>query len=100
MLFISIFAVNNAYAQLPDFVGYGSFEELIKTIGTWLVTLSIPISIIVIIIAGVRMFTAGGNPQKFKQGMDMLKYAIIGLAVIFIGQGFVNLVVSVLRGGN
>ena len=82
--------------NLPNPIGVENFQDLINIIGKWIFNLAIPIAVIVIIYAGVLMLTAGGNPTKFQQGTKALWYAVIGLAVVLIGKGFVTLIQSIL----
>lgn len=77
-------------------IGIDNFEDLVNLIGVWIFNLSIPIAVIIIIYAGILMLTAGANPGQFKKGAEALKYAVIGLAIIFIGKGFVTLIQSIL----
>ncbi len=97
-----IFAIQKSLAATVDFtilnpIGINNFQDLINLIGVWIFNLSIPIAVIIIIYAGILMLTAGGNPGKFKKGAEALKYAVIGLAIIFIGKGFVTLIQSILN---
>lgn len=82
--------------KLPNPIGIDTFEELVNVIGVWIFNLAIPIAVIVIIYAGVIMLTAGGNPGRFQKGAKALWYAVLGLAVVFIGKGFVTLIESIL----
>lgn len=94
-LFLCLPSISNA-AVLDNPIGIDTFEELVDVIGTWIFNLAIPIAVIVIIYAGFLMLTAGGNPAKFKKGTEALKYAVIGIAVVLIGRGFVTLIESIL----
>lgn len=71
-------------------------RELVDAILTWLWWLSIPIAVIMIVYAGFIMMKSGGDPAKFKQGRKILLWAVIGLAVVFIGEGFIALIESIL----
>ena len=82
--------------EIQNPIGIDTFEELVNVIGRWIFNLAIPIAVIIIIYAGVLMLTAGGDPGRFKKGMEALKYAVIGLAVVLIGKGFVSLIQSIL----
>jgi hypothetical protein len=82
--------------NLPNPIGVESFQDLVNIIGKWIFNLAIPIAVIIIIYAGVLMLTAGGNPTKFKKGSMALWYAVLGLAVVLIGKGFVTLIQSIL----
>ena len=100
------FLVPSAFAQaptswtlsLPNLTGYTTFGQIINAITLWLFNISIPIAVIIIIWGGVLMLTARGDAAQFKRGTQALTYAMIGLAVIFIGKGFVSLVQSILGG--
>lgn len=81
---------------LPNPIGIDTFGELVRVIGLWIFNLAIPIAVIVIIYAGILMLTAGGNPGKFQKGAKALWYAVLGLAIVFIGEGFVTLIESIL----
>ena len=94
-LFLCLPSISNA-AVLDNPIGIDTFEELVDVIGTWIFNLAIPIAVIVIIYAGILMLTAGGNPGKFQKGAKALWYAVLGLAIIFIGKGFVTLIESIL----
>lgn len=82
--------------DIPNPIGINTFQELVNVIGRWIFNLAIPIAVIIIIYAGVLMLTSGGDPGRFKKGMSALKYAVIGLAIVLIGKGFVSLIKSIL----
>jgi hypothetical protein len=77
-------------------IGVTDFQDLINLIGKWIFNLAIPIAVIIIIYAGVIMLTSGGVPARFQKGAKALWYAVIGLAVVLIGKGFVTLIQSIL----
>lgn len=78
-------------------IGVENFQDLINIIGKWIFNLAIPIAVIIIIYAGMLMLTAGGVPARFQKGAKALWYAVLGLAVVLIGKGFVTLVQSILN---
>jgi hypothetical protein len=82
--------------NLPNPIGVTDFQDLINIIGKWIFNLAIPIAVIIIIYAGVIMLTSGGVPARFQKGAKALWYAVIGLAVVLIGKGFVTLIQSIL----
>ena len=53
------------------------------------------IAILILIIAGFRFMFAAGNQQQLDESKDMLKYAVIGLAVTFISYILVIFVQSI-----
>lgn len=72
------------------------FKQLIDALLDWIFWLSIPIAIIMIMYAGFLMLSAGDNSQKFEHGKKVLFWVVIGLAIIFIGEGFITLIESIL----
>ncbi|MEX1064130.1 MAG: hypothetical protein WD898_03300 [Candidatus Paceibacterota bacterium] len=87
---------SNQTFKLENPIGVTNFQDLINIIARWIFNLAIPIAIIVIIYAGILMLTAGDTPSRFQKGTQALKYAVIGLAVVLIGRGFVTLIKSIL----
>ncbi len=83
--------------NLENPIGVTNFQDLINIIGKWIFNLAIPIAVIIIIYAGVLMLTAGGVPAQFQKGAKALWYAVLGLAVVLIGKGFVTLIQSILN---
>jgi len=83
--------------NLPNPIGVTTFQDLINIIGKWIFNLAIPIAVIIIIWAGVLMLTSGGDAGRFKKGYMALWYAVIGLAIVLIGKGFVTLIQSILN---
>ena len=83
--------------NLENPIGVENFQDLINIIGKWIFNLAIPIAVIIIIYAGVLMLTAGDKPAQFQKGTKALWYAVLGLAVVLIGKGFVTLIQSILN---
>ncbi|MEK7121660.1 MAG: pilin [Patescibacteria group bacterium] len=80
--------------------GASDFTSLVKIIAQWIFNLAIPIAVAMIVYAGILFLTAAGEPAKVTKAKDVLKYAVIGLAIILIGSGFVTLIQSILELGS
>jgi len=52
-----------------------------------------------IILAGIMFLISRGEPNKIQTAKKILLYAVIGLAVILIGKGFVDLINSIIELG-
>ena len=74
-----------------------NINELIVVIMHWLRIIVLPIAVIVIVISGIMMMYAGKDPGKFQTGKKMLTWAVVGLAVILIGEGFTKLIESIIE---
>ncbi len=85
------FQIDNYLAGKPT-----SISGLALIIATFLVALAIPVAVLIIIYAGFLMLTSGGNPERYKKGLTALRLAVLGLAIILIGRGFVSLIQSLL----
>ncbi len=79
--------------------GEDNLLDLINTVARWIFNLAIPIAVIFIIYGGILFLTAGAYADGVKKGKEILKYAIMGLAIVFIGKGFVSLVMSIVKLG-
>lgn len=82
--------------KIPNPIQATSLIDLAKAIGKFLFDIAIPIAVIVIIYAGILFLTSGGDKGKITKARDALWYAVIGLAIILIGQGFFVLIKSIL----
>lgn len=76
-----------------------NFIDLVKIIGQWIFNLAIPIAVIMILYAGFLWLTAGARPANVAKAKTVFWYAILGLVIIFIGQGFLTLIKSILELG-
>lgn len=73
--------------------------ELIDVIATWLFMIAIPIAVAMIVYAGIIFLISRGDTTKVTQARNILLYAVVGLAIILIGKGFITLIESVLELG-
>ena len=79
--------------------GATDFAGLVKVIAQWLFNLAIPIAVAMIVYAGILFLTSQGDPGKITKARQVLTYAVIGLAIILIGSGFITLIQSILELG-
>ncbi|PIR41067.1 MAG: hypothetical protein COV31_02905 [Candidatus Yanofskybacteria bacterium CG10_big_fil_rev_8_21_14_0_10_46_23] len=75
----------------------GSFTGIIEVVFDWLVKIAIPIGVIMIVLSGVLMLVSQGNPAKVSQAKMILLYSIIGLAIVLVGKGFIEIIKSFLN---
>ena len=69
-------------------------NELIKTVVNLLLYAIGIISVIVIIIGGIRYTTSGGDANGIKSAKDTILYAVVGLIVAMLAYAIVNFVVG------
>lgn len=57
------------------------------------------LSVVMIIIGGLRYVTSGGNPASVTAAKNTILYAIVGLVVSFLAYAAINFVLSSLTTG-
>lgn len=79
--------------------GATDFAGLVKIIAQWIFNLAIPIAVAMIVYAGILFLISAGDTSKVTKAKQVLTYAVVGLAIILIGSGFVTLIQSILELG-
>lgn len=74
-----------------------SFEAVATAIADFLINkLLAPISVIIVLYAAFLYMTAGGSEEKVKKAHKALFWALVGIGVVLIGSGVVNIIKDVL----
>ena len=86
-----------ANAELPpgQAVTLDEVNNIFGTIARFLIGVSATLAVIFIIISGIMIMTAQGDPAKYKKGREMLKTAIWGTFVV-LGVGVIINTVAAL----
>lgn len=74
--------------------------DLLDLVAKWILNISIPIAVALIIYGGILYMTGGVQPAKISKANNIFKQVAIGLSVIFIGKGFISLIKSILEIGS
>jgi hypothetical protein len=82
--------------SLPNILGVADVSGVINLIAQWIFNISIPIVVGLIIYAGLKFILARGESGKVSEAKKILQMALLGLAIILIGRGFVSLITSIL----
>jgi len=82
------------YQEIPENVPSTPAElvALIETIGNWIFTILLGVVVIILILAGFFWVTAGGNSENVKKASDMLRNALIGIAIALGAKGLVAVI--------
>ena len=85
---------DEGYQEIPTNVPSTPAElvALIETIGNWIFTILLGVVVIMLILAGFFWVTAGGNPENVKKASDMLRNALIGVAIALGAKGLVAVI--------
>lgn len=88
-----------AFAQeLKNPLKFSTISGAIVGIINFLLSLIVPLAILVSLWATIILMTAAGNPQQIKKAQEALKWAVIGVAIVIIAQGFLQLVIKEIGG--
>jgi len=85
--------------KIDNPLGVENIEDIFGVISGRIMEIIIPIAVLMYIWAGANLLIAAGRPEYIKRAKDTFKYTTIGLLVIFIGGGFVDLIRSILNAG-
>lgn len=97
-LFLGAFSEVGAQVVIENPLKYGSIEELIDSLINFIFWISLAIVPLMIIIAGFYWLTAAGDPKKVKTALDIIKWTVIGFAIILFAKGLVAIIRHVLGG--
>jgi len=102
-ILVQIFFVAQVFAQstktfeIPNPLDATSFEALVKGIAKWFYRIMVPVAAIMVLYSGFLFLTSGGDEEKIKRAKKAITYTIVGVAIILIGAGFINLIKSLLE---
>lgn len=91
----SLDLVNPSDTGQPD----RTLEQYVETIINALLFVIGAVSVIMIIIGGIRYTTSNGDPAKVKASKDTILYAIIGVIVAILAFAIVKWVVAAFKPG-
>ncbi len=77
-------------------IDVGSFPELIDRIIDFIRDLAFVIAPIIFIFAGIKYYFSGGSPEEAKKATDMMKWAVVGLAIIIIAGGITSIITDIM----
>jgi len=81
---------------LPEGVPTGGLSDkgnnIIGVLIEFILIVAIFFSLYLLIRGGINMTTSGGQKEKFQTGRERVRYAIIGLIVVFLSFFLINLI--------
>lgn len=93
-----ILGANFVYAaDIPNPLGTGrTFDKIIITATEWAAAIAIPLTTLMILVAGFLYLTGGGNPEQIKKAHQALIWAVVGLIVVLFSGVTYALVKNIL----
>ena len=83
---------------LPNPLGITDPNALIAQLINFTLSLVGSISLLLFVYGGIIWMTSAGSPEKIKKGRDIIVWAVIGLAVVFMSYILVRFVIQGLTG--
>jgi len=84
---------------IPNPLGTTDITTLFSKLSTALLDIAVPIAVIMYVWAGILFLTSRGDPGRVTQAKKVLLYTTIGLVVIFLAGGLVDLIRSIINAG-
>ncbi len=81
---------------IPNPLKHDNLESLIDAIVVFIRNVALMIAPIIFIIAGLMYYFAGGDPEKAKTATNLIKWAIVGLAIIIVASGITAVITSIM----
>ena len=82
--------------SIPNPLQHQTFVDLLNAIIDFIFYIAIPITSLMIIIAGLYFITAQGEPEKIQTAKRIITWALIGFLVILCAKGLVKLLGEVI----
>lgn len=73
-------------------------QELLKRVANYMFGFGVAISVIMVLYGAFQILLAGrsGGSGGYQKGIDTIKYAALGLAIMMLAYGFASLVANIL----
>ena len=89
-----------AHAKLENPLGTTDVNLVVANVIRALLGVTGSIALLMFIWGGLLWLTSGGQPEKVKKGKETLKWALLGLVVIFFAYTAINFVLDALSGAS
>ena len=83
--------------EIPNPLEAQTFEDLVRGIARWFYYVMVPVASIMVLYAAFLFMTSAGDEEKIKKAKRAITYAVVGVAIILIGAGFITLIKSLLE---
>ena len=99
-LILPAIAATTALAQgitITNPIAAESFEDFVGLIAKWLFNVALVIAPIMFVIGGIYYTTAQGDPAKIKKAGDLITWTAIGLILILLTNGIIQLLKDMIE---
>ncbi|MGC9031361.1 MAG: pilin [Minisyncoccia bacterium] len=74
-----------------------SIEQIANNILNYIFWLGVILAPVMIVWGGLNILFASGDPNKVRQGTEIIKWTIIGFAVILFSRGIMALIEQIIK---
>ena len=93
------FSAQAQIVSLPNPLVADDLAALIDNIATWLLTIGLTLSTLVIIWSALQFMVSGGNKDMVERARKTIWYAVIGIIVLLLAKGITLIIAGFLGGG-
>ena len=86
-----------ASVTIENPISAASFEEFIGLIAKWLFNVALVVAPIMFVVGGFYYITAQGDPAKIKKAGDLITWTAIGLILIMLTNGIIQLLKDMIE---
>ncbi len=86
-------------SSTPEKLEFFTPEGIFVRVLNWFFNIVIILGIIFIIYAGFTYITSSGDPSKTKRALQILMYALIGIAIAILAKALIRLVAEFISPG-
>jgi len=72
-------------------INAASFTVIIESITNFIFSIGLVAAPLMVVIAGLLIITAGGDPKKVELGRHIIVYTLIGLFIILFAKGIISI---------
>ncbi len=103
--FLSLVSITQAAGLVPCGGSTGiectwcHLMQLFKNIIDFMLYLVIPLAIIMIVVGGIMVMTAGGSTERASKGREIITAAVIGLVIALLSWLIIDIIIKVIGQG-
>ena len=85
--------------EIGNPLGRGAtFQTIIKNVTQWAIAIAVPLTTLMVVIAGYLYLTGGAKPEQIKKANQALTWAAIGFIIILASASAATLIRRILEG--
>ena len=96
ILTLLLLPVLTSAVEFQNPLEYGTFDELVTAIISFIFTIAVVVTPLMIIIGAFYLLTAAGDPKRVETGKTIISYALIGLVVILLARAIIYVIKSAI----